>query len=60
MSMSSRLVAPALAAWLVAGIAPAHADTERHAVMIHHILGNLTLPTTARAITINLLGGVWP
>jgi hypothetical protein len=34
MSMPMRLVVPALAAWLVAAITPAHADTERYAVVI--------------------------
>lgn len=34
MSMPMRLVVPALAAWLVASVAPAHADTERYAVVI--------------------------
>lgn len=34
MSMPSRLLAPALATWLVAAIASAHADTERYTVVI--------------------------
>ena len=34
MSMPMRRVVPALAAWLVASVAPAHADTERYAVVI--------------------------
>jgi hypothetical protein len=34
MSMPVRLVVPALAVWLVASVAPAHADTERYAVVI--------------------------
>jgi Caspase domain len=32
--MPMRLVVPALAVWLVASVAPAHADTERYAVVI--------------------------
>jgi hypothetical protein len=34
MSMPMRLVVPALAVWLVASVVPAHADTERYAVVI--------------------------
>ena len=34
MSMLDRRIGVALAVWLVASVAPAHADTERYAVVI--------------------------